>query len=269
MLQSRKYERGYEDSMPETILYEQPLNEVIRACLRLEQLFLQLDYYMLDRSITGTRQVMFLIINILYLVDRPDLKSKLAKELNLQLSSLMKLNQSPDVDHLKFHEVTEQLQFHAKHLIENSRKIGQRLREVELLNTLRLQLAHPGGASPFDMPLYHYWLNQPADERHAILADWISEFADIRAAITLLLTLVRQHSHADTKQAINGFYQEMLDPQSQLRMICLTITKEHAAFPEISVGRHFLSVRFFTPSIYRVPVQYNGNVDFSLSYCYL
>ena len=255
--------------MPEAILYEQPLNEVIRASLRLEQLFMQLDYYMLDQGTASTPQTMSLIINILYLVDRPDLKSKLAKELNLQLASLMKLNQSPKIDHAKFQEITEQLQVHAKHLIENSRKIGQRLREIELLNTLRLQLAHPGGASSFDMPLYHYWLNQPAEERQAILQDWVSEFTDIRAAISLLLTLVRQHSHSDIKHATNGFYQEMLDPQSQLRMICLTIAKEYAAFPEISVGRHFLSVRFFVPSLYRVPVQYSGNVDFSLAYCYL
>jgi cell division protein ZapD len=255
--------------MPETILYEQPLNEVIRASLRLEQLFAQLDYQLGEHSITSTRQVLSLIISILYLVDRPDLKSKLAKELNQQLSSLMKLNTSPDIDVEKFTQITEQLEFHAKHLIDNSRKIGQRLREIELLNTLRLQLAHPGGASPFDMPLYHYWLNQSAEERQSILTDWVSEFSEIRAAITLLLTLVRQHSHIDTKQAINGFHQEMLDPQSPLRMICLTISKDHAAFPEISVGRHFLSVRFFTPSIYRTPIQFSGNVEFSLAYCYL
>lgn len=255
--------------MPETILYEQPLNEVIRACLRLEQLFAQLDCYMKDHSIAGTRQVMFLIINILYLVDRPDLKSKLAKELSQQLTSLMKLNKSPEIDQEKLGEITEQLSNHAKHLIDSSRKIGQRLREVELLNTLRLQLAHPGGACSFDIPLYHYWLNRSADERQVVLADWITEFSEIRAAITLLLTLVRQHSHVETKLAANGFYQEMLDPQSQLRMVCIVLAKQHEAFPEISVGRHFLSVRFFVPSIYRVPVQYNGNVDFSLSYCYL
>src|SRR5579871_2674740 len=169
--------------MPETILYEQPLNEVIRASLRLEQAFLQLDYYMQDPSIISTRQTMFLIINILYLVDRPDLKSKLAKELSLQLSSLMKLNNSPDIDLNKLSEITDQLKAHAKDLIDNSRKIGQRLREVELLNTLRLQLAHPGGACSFDMPLYHYWLNRPAEKRRAIITEWVAEFADIRRAI--------------------------------------------------------------------------------------
>jgi cell division protein ZapD len=212
---------------------------------------------------------MILIISILYLVDRPDLKSKLAKELSQQLTSLMKLNKSPEIDQIKFKEITEQLSFYAKYLIESSRKIGQRLREVELLNTLRFQLAHPGGACSFDMPLYHYWLNQSPKERHAILNDWIMEFSEIRAAITLLLTLVRQHSHSESKQALNGFHQEMLDPQSQLRMICLSIEKQHEAFPEISVGRHFLSVRFFIPTIHQAPTQYSGNVDFSLSYCYL
>lgn len=255
--------------MPETILYEQPLNEVIRASLRLEQLFSQLDWYMQDQSIGSVKQVISLIISILYLVDRPDLKSKLAKELTQQTASLMKLNASPKIDRDRLKEITEQLDFHARQLIENSRKIGQRLREIELLNTVRLQLSHPGGACPFDIPLYHYWLNQSPEDRYKLLQDWVNDFAEIRSAINLLLTLVRQHSHSEVKQATNGFYQEMLDPQSTLRMICLTIAKQHAAFPEISVGKHFLSVRFYMPTIHRTPVQFNGNIDFSLSYCYL
>jgi cell division FtsZ-interacting protein ZapD len=39
------------------------------------------------------------------------------------------------------------------------------------------------------------------------------------------------------------------------------------AFPEISVGRHFLSVRFYAPDIDKRPVQYNENLNFTLEYC--
>ena len=53
-----------------TIIYEQPLNELIRVCLRIEQLFLQIDHQMVDTSMIGTRTLVASIINLLQLVDR-------------------------------------------------------------------------------------------------------------------------------------------------------------------------------------------------------
>src|SRR3990167_4743370 len=66
------------------IIYEQPLNEIIRVCLRLELLFQQIDHRLNDISILGTREIVSLVINVLNILDRPDLKAKLAKELNHQ-----------------------------------------------------------------------------------------------------------------------------------------------------------------------------------------
>src|SRR5579864_9452696 len=78
------------DIMSDTIIYEQPLNEIIRVCLRMEQLFQQLDHQLHDSSELGTRNVITFIINLLHLLDRPDLKAKLAKEMNHHLSNLMR-----------------------------------------------------------------------------------------------------------------------------------------------------------------------------------
>ena len=66
--------------MSNQLIYDQPFNETIRVCLRLEQLFQSIDHQMNELSIPGTRQLIHLIINLLHLLDRPDLKSKLAKE---------------------------------------------------------------------------------------------------------------------------------------------------------------------------------------------
>ena len=50
-------------------------------------------------------------------------------------------------------------------------------------------------------------------------------------------------------------------------MVGISLARHLHAFPEISVGRHFLSVRFFLPDIEKRPVQYNENMDFQLEYC--
>lgn len=253
--------------MKDTITYEQPLNEIIRVCLRLEQIFQQINHYIKDTSEQGTRNLITYIINILHLLDRPDLKAKLAKELSHHLTNLMRYNQSPNIDKSKLETLVKQLEELSRALIDSSGKIGYRLRDTELLNTLRLHLASPGGGCSFDLPLFHFWLQQPADERMLTINSWLNDFDQIRSAVTVLLDLVRKNVKRETKAAVHGFHQELLDPQSNLRMLRISIDRHIRAFPEISVGRHFLSVRFFSPDIEKRPVQFNDNLEFILEYC--
>jgi cell division protein ZapD len=249
-----------------TIIYEQPLNELIRVCLRLEQLFFQMDHQVHDNSALGTRNTIVNINNTLQLLDRPDLKAKLAKELGHHLSNLMRLENTPQIDQQKLRQLLRQLDDLIRCFIDSSGKIGQNLREIELLNTLRLHLASPGGGCCFDVPLFHHWLQQPEEKREAIIKKWISEFDNIRTTVTLILQLIREGGRIIETSADQGFYQELLDPQLNLRLIRVAIPRGIAAYPEISVGRHFLSVRFYTPSIQDRPAQCTNNLSFWLSY---
>src|SRR5687768_4012461 len=106
-------------------IYEQPLNELIRVCLRLEQLFFQVDHQVRDTSIFGTRNMVAVIINILQLLERPDLKAKLAKELSHQMQLLAKLEKTPEIDHAKLSELLQQLNDLGRWLIESNGRIGQ------------------------------------------------------------------------------------------------------------------------------------------------
>lgn len=253
--------------MQEKITYDQPLNETVRVCLRLEQLFHQIDHQIDDISLLGTRNIINFIINILHILDRPDLKAKLAKELSHHLSSLNRYGNIPEIDAEKLNSLTQQLEDHSRSLIDSSGKIGNRLRDIELLNTLRLHLASPGGGCSFDLPIYHYWLQQPTNIRQETIRDWLSEFTQIRAVTQLILKLVRNNAKVEEKTAIHGFYQELLDPQANMRMLRISIPQDISAYPEISIGRHFLSVRFFSPDIEKRPTQYAGNLLFWIAYC--
>lgn len=251
------------------VIYEQPLNEMIRVCLRLEQLFAQIDHQTSDTSILGTRNIVSIIINVLQLLDRPDLKAKLAKELSQQASMLARLENTPEIDQDKLRGILRQLDELSRNFIDSSGKIGQPLREIELLNNLRLHLASPGGGCSFDIPVYFYWLNQPAEKRQETIKSWLSEFSNIRLATNLLLQLTRESSKVQKKNIEQGFYQELLDPQTNLRLVRVAIPQTLNAYPEISIGRHFLSIRFFTPAIHDRPSQYMHNFECWLSYCTL
>lgn len=250
-----------------TIIYEQPLNELVRVCLRLEQLFHQIDHHIADTSTLGTRNVIGIMISLLQLLDRPDIKAKLAKELSHQHTVLSRLKNTPKIDHTKLKELLEQLDSMMRGFIDSSGKIGQNLREIELLSNLRLHLASPGGGCSFDIPVYHYWLQQPAEERISTIKSWLTEFNYIRNANETILTLIRESAKTSAKTAEQGFYQEPLDPQFNLRLVRVTIPEHTHAYPEISVGRHLLSVRFITPHIHNRPTQFMQNVSFWLTHC--
>src|SRR3989338_7101104 len=96
--------------MNNTIIYEQPLNEITRVSLRLEQLFLQFDRQQSDISQLGTRNMITSIINMLQLLDRPDLKSKLAKELSHHASNISHYSDLPEVDAKKLKDLMSQLE---------------------------------------------------------------------------------------------------------------------------------------------------------------
>ncbi len=249
-----------------SIIYEQPLNELIRVCLRLEQLFQQVDHLINDQTALGTRNIVALINNILHLLDRPDLKAKLAKELGHHLSNLMRLENTPHIDQEKLRALLRQLDDLIRCFIDSSGKIGQKLRDIELLNMLRLHLTTPGGGCSFDIPVYHNWLQQPVDLRHDTIQTWLNEFKSIRTTATLILQIIREGTKIQEKSAENGFYQELLDPQSNLRLIRVYVPHGIPAYPEISVGRHFLSIRFYSPNINDRPTQFPGNLTFLLAY---
>jgi cell division protein ZapD len=248
-----------------TITYEQPLNELIRVCLRLEILFNQLDHQIDDDSILGARNTVSSIIDLLHLLDRPDLKAKLAKELSHHATNLTRLESTPQIDQVKLRNLLTQLDDLIRCFIDSNGKIGQNLREVEMLNSLRLHLSTAGGGCSFDIPLFHFWLQQPKSYRQQIFSSWLAEFESVRTAARLILQLIREGSKAQPKTADHGFYQELLDPQLNLRLLRVTIPQGVSAYPEISVGRHFLSIRFYAPSVKDRPTQFATNLNFWLA----
>src|ERR1700722_9851291 len=83
------------------IVYEQPVSEHIRVCLRLELLFQQAKYRLQAGSVWDSRAAIITLIDILNLLDRPDIKTKLTKELCRYLSILSRLEKTSEVDHQK------------------------------------------------------------------------------------------------------------------------------------------------------------------------
>ncbi|WP_280123488.1 cell division protein ZapD [Coxiella endosymbiont of Ornithodoros amblus] len=68
-----------------TITYEQPLNEPMRICLRLEHLFRQLHEHISEPALAASHLAMLALLKALNVIDRPDLKTKLTQTLTQQI----------------------------------------------------------------------------------------------------------------------------------------------------------------------------------------
>lgn len=253
------------------IIYEQPLNEHIRVCLRLEHLFGQILLNIENTSEWGSRTAILALLETVNVIDRPDLKTKLTKALTQHAATLTQLEVLPQVDGSKLRSVLTELDRLIDTLYATQGKIGQNLRQNDFLNAIRQHLYNPGGAVNFSNPAFQLWLQQPSVNRINDLKTWFEEFNQLRDVVNLLLQLTRESNLPLEKYADNGFYQQALDPNTACEMVRVSVPITANLYPEISVGRHRLSVRFLEPNCHELgrSKQCDYNIKFKLTCCSL
>jgi cell division protein ZapD len=252
------------------VVYEQPLNERMRAFLRLEHLFRRAEHQLRDADVWASRATLEVIIDIMAVMSRADLKTELIKELDRHTQTLESLSISPQVDHERLDEILDQV----KRLLSILRTIeqtpGNELRQNEFLAAIRQRNSIPAGTCDFDLPGYHFWLQSPTDQQHRDLEHWLSAFDLIRDATCLCLRLVRESSMATRERAAVGFFQKNLEKGSPCQMVRVVLPGDALLYPEISAGRHRFTIRFMEQHSLDIrPVQTDKDVDFELLCCVL
>lgn len=250
-----------------SIIFEQPLNERIRTFLRLEHLFLQL-HFMKDAqpSVWHSRALVSTLIEILSVFDRADIKTEFLKECDRLKIQFTKLFKSPNVDGKRLQEIIKKIDTQSEVLQNIKGRIGQDLRDHELITAIRHRLPIAGGACNFDLPQYHYWLNEDGPRRHEDIKTWLQTFAPIEDTTNLILELIRSSAYEEKQTASEGFAQKALDGATPCQLVRVT-TKHKDLFPEISGGKHRISIRFLILDEHGHPVQTKDDVEFQLVCC--
>jgi cell division protein ZapD len=227
------------------LIYEQPLNERMRMLLRLEHLFDQLNHYLMGDSAWDNRKTITTLIDILNLLERADLKTELMKELDRISASLIRLKAQPDVDVNQLDNILNDLQHHHDIVKHIPGRLGDELRTDLLISSVKQRMAIPGGSCCFDLPAFHYWLAQPPLDRNKQLKQWSKVLEPIEGTVRLLLELIRSSAYTETVTAKGGFYQKMLEASIPCQIIRIRMNGD-PAYPEISGGKHRISIRFLS-----------------------
>ncbi len=232
-----------ESIVSDTITYEQPLNEPMRICLRLEHLFSQLKSHLSNPGLSSSRTSLTAILKILDVINRPDLKSKVTQCLTQHATTLGQLEQFPQVDPKRLKDILSKLDQLIAGIHDNRSRTGEQLRKNEFLNQIRLSLGNPGGACAFANPAYTLWLSKSDEERSKDLRVWFDELKELDDIVEMILMLTRQSTPSQTLTAKDGFYHQNLNPTLPSEMIRVAVPKNLGVFPEFSVSIIFLFAR--------------------------
>jgi len=253
----------------ENITYEHPLNERIRAFLRLDHLFRQAERYLPCQDEWSSRVAVSSLLDIVNIFARADLKTEMLKELERQSGTLHKLGHQPGVDQRRLDDILNQFDEATASIHATAGQIGRAARENAFLKSVMHRSSIPGGTCAFDLPQYHYWLQKPHEERRRDLERWLQEFLPIERANTLVLTIIRESNHPTDETATGGFFQQTLDAQSPVQLIRVGVPACAPYFAEISGGKHRFTVRFMLPNEIERPQQIQDDAPFKLSCCQL
>ena len=256
--------------MTSNITYEFPLNERIRVFIRLEQLFNQFLHFQSGATEWDKRAALSVFLDILTILSRNDVKSELLKELERHAKVLNRIAVSHDVDTDKLQDLLTELNQISRKLYAASGKIGIHMMESDLFQSVAQRSSIPGGTCSFDLPEFHYWLEQDESFRLNDLTRWSSPFQDIRTAIDMVLNIIRNSNSSVPQVAEAGFFQISLNKSHPYQLIKVTLDKSLSYFAEISGGKHRCTIRFMVPSNdEKPPVQTADDIPFELTCCML
>lgn len=250
------------------ITYEYPLSERVRTLLRLEDLYERTEYFMSKPDPLEHHVALLTIFEILEVASRADLKSDLLQELERQKQTLESLRGNPEISEAALDSVVWQIDRASARLFQASGKVGQELRENEWLMSIKQRTNIPGGVCEFDLPSYHYWLQQGGEQRRRDLEQWLAPFLSIRDGISIVLKLLRESGKTSTQVAYQGVYQQMMAGRVA-QMLRIALAREYHCVPEISANKYALNIRFTTQEGVQRPKAADTDVEFELTFCSL
>ena len=254
--------------MSEYYIYEQPLNEKVRAFLRLEKLFQQYSYHLNHGTDWDNRVAIDSILEILTYTSRSDIKLEALKELERQHTRLQRLAKRPQIDQEQLSSILKDIQKRMGELQSISGQLGLETKNIELLNTISQKSSVPGSICDFDLPALKHWLTLAKEKRHEHIEKWFQPFSCLDHAVQLILEILRNSTENTDEHAVNGFFQKSLDTNQAYQLLRISIPKNCLCYPEISAGKHRFSVRFMKnedPALR--PEQCLEDVSFKLKMC--
>ncbi len=252
--------------MDKSLVFELPLNEKVRGLLKLECLFKHLRYSMHGHSAWDSRTAITTFMEIIRITSKTTLKAELIKEIEKKTGYLSRLSNNSETNFTLLDSSLTQLHAQLEQLHAIQGQPGKSLLKHPLTSEILRRSSGAIGICDFDLPYYHFWLNQPPKRRLSDLAIWIKPFTPFENSVKLLLNIIREHTYPEHKQANNGYFQHNLDSQTPYQLIRISLPPDTPYYVELSGGKHRFSARFLSSNT-EAPNPSSITIDFDLNCC--
>lgn len=219
------------------LVFQLAVNFLSKIALRLERLFLAIDQACDAKNPIIHHYALKSVIEIIKLVEKPELKSRFVKEL-MRIEHAVHKSQA-HISDAQYARLFVQVQV-LSHL---SGRFGDSIHQDPFLQSIRLaQTAHPSDCE-LHAPQLLFWLDNTPAARQANLTHWLQQLQVLWDTVTIYLGLLRDTAQFESIELVNGFYQCSLPARSTHDLILIKMNKEANIVPKIQLGHYGLSVR--------------------------
>ncbi len=221
----------------ETIIFQLATHYLPKIALRLECLFLTIDQACEETHPVIHHYALKNVIEIIKLVEKPELKSRFLKEF-MRIEHAINKSQTP-ISNALYADLFIQIQ----HLSHVAGRFGEAIYNNLFLQSIRL--AQTANQTDFELhsPQLLLWLENEASTRQRDLREWLKHLRTLYDTVTVYLTLLRDTAEFDNIDLYNGFYQRSLPSKTSCHLILLRMDKNCGIVPKMQLGHHGLSLR--------------------------
>lgn len=248
--------------------YEHALNDHIRICLQFEHLMRGIRFYLGRGAEWDHKVCLDLLVNLLDLLDRSDLRSRFSQELHRYSITLNRLAHNPNINERKLEQTLSEIQSIQQLLHKHSGKFMRGLRDDDFIIKAIKFHRNPGGICPISQLEIQHWIKQGREKRLEQLEPWVESFDEIGSICTLILDLVRNSGVSQKHVAEQGYFDMVLDStRSNHQLLQVKLLDNSKVYPQISFGRHGLSIHFTQQKNAKNIPESVENIEFELTCC--
>lgn len=242
----------------DSIIFQLATHYLPKIALRLERLFLSIEQACEEKHPIIHHYALKNIIEILKLIEKPELKSRFIKEL-MRVEHALNKSQT-GLSNSAYASLFVQVQV----LSHIAGRFGEGIHQDPFLLSIRqTQSAHHSDCE-LDSPQLLLWLEHDASVRQSNLSNWLKNLRTLHDTVTVYLSLLRQTTKFETIVLFNGFYQRSIPSQLLCQLILLRMDTHCGLVPKIQLGHHGLSLRMCEANSMIEVRDTNANVELAI-----
>lgn len=229
----------------DTVTFELTTHYLPKIALRLECLCHAIIQACEEQSPIIHHYALKNLIEVLKLIEKPELKSRFLKEL-MRIEHALNKSQTP-ISREQGILLHTQIQL----LTNMVGRFGEAIHNNLFLQSIRLAQAAHVNEGELYAPQLLFWLESSFTLRQDDFIAWLDNLRLLHSTVTLYLLLLRNTALFSTIETNNGFYQRPLPSNALAYLILLRIDKTFGIVPHVQLGQHGLSLRLCDSSTLR------------------